>query len=266
MLSIFPGLDVLGLGFEREGFCVVQGPDVLFGRDVRDFHPPAGVFDGVVGGDPCQAHSALANLVRAKGLETRFGDLSAEYQRVIEEAAPLWFLRENVPRAPAVEPAGYAVASFELDHAWLDAGDGFGQTQSRRRRFWFGLRGAAPRDLRRHLALAVFDLPLVAPAVTGGHDQAAGSERAAERIRALRPAVTGAHVCHARPKGSRGERYSFAEMLELQGLEPELLEHAPFTQEARRRLVGNAVPLPLARALARAVRATLEGEAMRDAS
>ena len=34
VLSIFPGLDLLGMAFEREGFCVVAGPDVCWGRDV----------------------------------------------------------------------------------------------------------------------------------------------------------------------------------------------------------------------------------------
>lgn len=27
VLSLFPGIDVLGLGFEHEGFVVVRGPD-----------------------------------------------------------------------------------------------------------------------------------------------------------------------------------------------------------------------------------------------
>lgn len=35
VLSLFPGADLLGMAFEQEGFCVVQGPDVIFGRDVR---------------------------------------------------------------------------------------------------------------------------------------------------------------------------------------------------------------------------------------
>ena len=41
VLSLFPGIDVLGLGFEQEGFIVVRGPDPLWGslHDVRRFHP-----------------------------------------------------------------------------------------------------------------------------------------------------------------------------------------------------------------------------------
>src|SRR5262245_18812589 len=86
ILSVFPGLDMLGHAFEAEGFCVVRGPDVILGGDIRRFHPPPGRFDGVIGGDPCQSHSSLANLVRAKGLEPKFGDFTAEYARIIEEA------------------------------------------------------------------------------------------------------------------------------------------------------------------------------------
>jgi hypothetical protein len=50
VLSIFPGIDGLGRAFEELGYCVVRGPDVLWGGDVRRFHPPAGVFAGVIGG------------------------------------------------------------------------------------------------------------------------------------------------------------------------------------------------------------------------
>jgi DNA (cytosine-5)-methyltransferase 1 len=58
VLSLFPGIGLLDLAFEEEGFCVVRGPDVLWGGDVRRFHPPAGKFYGIIGGPPCQSFSA----------------------------------------------------------------------------------------------------------------------------------------------------------------------------------------------------------------
>lgn len=65
VLSIFPGIDLLGRAFELEGgFCLVRGPDPLWGGDIRSFHPPAGKFDGVIGGPPCQEFSPLSRLVR----------------------------------------------------------------------------------------------------------------------------------------------------------------------------------------------------------
>lgn len=73
---------------------------------MKSFHPPAGKFDGVIGGPPCQAFSSLANLVRARGCEPRYGNLIPEYERVVREAEPRWFIMENVRAAPVPEVAG----------------------------------------------------------------------------------------------------------------------------------------------------------------
>lgn len=48
VLSLFPGADLLGRAFEACGFCVVRGPDIVWGSDVRDFRAPAGRFSGVI--------------------------------------------------------------------------------------------------------------------------------------------------------------------------------------------------------------------------
>ena len=50
ILSLFPGIDLLGRGFEAESFAVVRGPDLLWGGDIRSFHVPPGRFDGIIGG------------------------------------------------------------------------------------------------------------------------------------------------------------------------------------------------------------------------
>lgn len=39
VLSLFPGIGLLDMAFELEGNCVVRGPDVLWGGDIRTFHP-----------------------------------------------------------------------------------------------------------------------------------------------------------------------------------------------------------------------------------
>jgi DNA (cytosine-5)-methyltransferase 1 len=67
VLSLFPGIGLLDMAFEEAGFCVVRGPDVLFGGDIRRFHPLPGRFDGVIGGPPCQWFSRLAHMVRQSG-------------------------------------------------------------------------------------------------------------------------------------------------------------------------------------------------------
>ncbi len=167
VLSLFPGIGLLDHAFELEGFTVVRGPDVLWGGDVRRFHPPAGKFDGIIGGPPCQTFSALSRLVRANGHEPRFGNLIPEFERCVSEAEPAWFVMENVEAAPAPVVEGYAVKSFLLDNSQLAAGDGLGQEQRRLRRFSFGMRGVAePPSLLRWIDLAVFFLPDVDRTIT----------------------------------------------------------------------------------------------------
>jgi site-specific DNA-cytosine methylase len=160
VLSLFPGIGLLDRAFEETGFCVVRGPDVLWGGDIRGWHPPLGRFDGILGGPPCQTFSALANLVRAKGHEPRFGNLIPEFERCVGEARPAWFLMENVPQAPEPQIEGYGVTAFVLDNCSLDSGDGYGEQQERKRRFSFGQFGVdVPPDLRRWIRQAALLLP-----------------------------------------------------------------------------------------------------------
>ena len=168
VLSLFPGADLLGMAFELEGFCVVTGPDVMFGRDVRAFHPPAGRFDGVIGGPPCQPFSPLVHMIRANGYEPKHGNLIPEFERVVAEAEPSWFLMEESPFAPVPVVPGYAVSDFVIDNATLDGGSGFGLPQMRKRRFSFGLRGGQAIDLRQWIAFAALELPDIASAVCAG--------------------------------------------------------------------------------------------------
>jgi len=259
VLSLFPGGGLLDYAFEQEGFCVVRGPDVIWGGDIRRFHPPAGRFDGIIGGDPCQSHSSLANLVRAKGLEPSFPDMTPEYQRVVEEARPAWFLRENVPAAPEIKPAGYSVRSFLLDNCTLDSGDGTGNVQMRRRRFWFGVRDGEAPELRAFMRFALFELEEPEMSVT----QRADSGRGDVLERWKEAPVTGRHDGRV---GAPGIDYSpprrtLADMLELQGLPPDWLDHQPWTMQARRKIVGNGVAVPMGRALAAAIREAMQGEA-----
>jgi DNA (cytosine-5)-methyltransferase 1 len=113
ILSLFPGIGLLDRAFEENSFCVVRGPDLLWGGDVRRFHPPAGAFQGVIGGPPCQEFSSLRREEpTGEGLE-----LLGEYARVVLEADPEWFLMENVSRVPSVtELPGHIFA--QLSHAY----------------------------------------------------------------------------------------------------------------------------------------------------
>lgn len=230
VLSLFPGIDVLGMGFELEGWCVVRGPDVLWGGNIRTFHPPRGRFEGVIGGPPCQAFSQLRHIVEANKYQTA-PNLIPEYERVVEEAAPDWFVMENVPRAPEPCVAGYMVNSFVLDNRWL------GEAQQRKRRFSFGT-----ADGRRlHIAGATFE----------SLEFALGANCSAGHI----PKIGGS----GKVKKHRAQpRRSIEELAELQGLPRETLASAPFTAAGKAQVIGNAVPLPMARAVAKAVGKALE--------
>jgi site-specific DNA-cytosine methylase len=135
-------------------------------------------------------------------------------------------------------------------------------------------------DLRRWIDFALFELPgtqavaadsravpdrhggsgKVKVTADGGHDGHADA-LGDKAYRASRAApVTGRHEGAV---GAPGKNYappprSLEEMLRLQGLPADLFEHegakSPYTVQAKRKLVGNAVPYPMACALAEAVR------------
>lgn len=133
VISLFPGIGLLDKGFEEAGFCVVRGPDLLWGGDIRRLHLPAGVFAGVIGGSPCQDFSkARRDEPTGNGLE-----MVGEFLRCVAEADPVWFLLENVPNVPDVVVPGYTVQRLDL------RASEFGLSQRRLRHFQFGYRDTA---------------------------------------------------------------------------------------------------------------------------
>jgi site-specific DNA-cytosine methylase len=216
----------------------------------------------------------LANLVRAKGLEPSFPDMTQDFQRVVEEARPAWFLRENVPQAPDIKPAGYDVRSFMLDNSTLDSGDGTGNEQMRKRRFWFGVRDGECPELRAFMDFALYELPNTVQAVAGdtrsvpvamggsgkrkvtavgGHD--GHSDQLDAYKKAKSAPVTGRNegAVGAPGKDYSPPRRTLEEMLRLQGLPEDWLKHQPWTMQAKRKIVGNGVAVPMGRQLARAI-------------
>lgn len=130
ILSLFPGVDLFGRAFELEGFCVVRGPDRILGGDIRAFHPVPGRFDGVIGGPPCPDFSRAR-----RGPPSGYGlEMLAEFARCVAQAAPAWWLMENVPAVPDLVIPGYSHQRLDLDPR------DFGGRQSRLRHFQFGSR------------------------------------------------------------------------------------------------------------------------------
>lgn len=128
VLSLFPGADLLGRGFEEEGFCVVRGPDKILAGDIRDFHAVPGRFDGVIGGSPCQDFSRAR-----RAPPTGYGEeMMAEFHRVVLEARPTWWLLENVSGVPDLRIPGYSHQRIDVNASEC------GLPQNRLRHFQFG--------------------------------------------------------------------------------------------------------------------------------
>jgi len=204
ILSIFPGIDLLGRGFESEGFSVVRGPDLLWGGDIRTFHVPARRFDGVIGGSPCQDFSGANRNPTGESLE-----LLHEFERVVCSARPAWFLLENVPRVPNVSVSGYSIQRLDLNAREC------GMRQVRLRHFQFG-------SLDGSVISPVRVAPIGKP----------------ERIVLA-------------SEGAKVDRRSWSDFCELQGLPRDF--DLSMSVTAKYKAVGNGVPVPMARVLARAI-------------
>lgn len=235
VLSLFPGIGLLDMAFEEAGFCVVRGPDLLWGGDVHRFRPPAGRFDGIIGGPPCQTHSRFAAVVRATGKKTA-ADLIPEFVRCVEAAMPSWFLMENVEAAPVPAVDGYGIRATLLNNRWC------GGEQNRLRRFSFGLRHQDPRGFQVATeALEPFvwsNTVLASGGVKPGTEHRRGSRKGNEY-------------------GYHGAK-ALAHAVQAQGLPPDFLSASPFTSEGKFRAIGNGVPLPMGRAVASAVLSALQ--------
>lgn len=208
VLSLFPGIDLLGRGFEEEGFCVVRGPDRILGGDVRSFRSVPGRFDGVIGGPPCQDFSRAR-----RDLPTGYGlDMLEEFRRVVVESKPVWWLMENVSGVPDVRIDGYSHQRIDINASEC------GLRQNRLRHFQFG------------------------------HRQ--GHVITVERL----PQCDDVEPCCTASEGGQMTRRTWGEFCALQGL-PADFDLSQFTQSARYRAVGNGVPVPMARVMARAIAA-----------
>jgi len=245
VLSLFPGIGLLDMAFEQEGFCVVRGPDVLWGGDIRRFHPPAGRFDGVIGGQPCQMFSRLAHMVRHNGHELKFGNLIPEFERVVAEAKPVWFVMENVPDAPLPSVPGYATWSCILNNRQCIDEDGKPAKQNRSRRWTFGDARSGKRTALM-IDTVAFENDVWEPAAVGGTHGPGGIAR-----EEIRRAVKRGTISRL-PFNSKSSS-AVRELCRSQGLADEF-DLPPFTVAAKCKAIGNGVPLPMGRAIAKAVK------------
>lgn len=235
VLSLFPGIGLLDMAFEEAGFCVVRGPDLLWGGDIRRFHPPAGKFDGVIGGPPCQIFSRMRHIQPLAG--QKHGNLIPEFERVVRDAWPLWFLMENVPEAPRPQVSNsYTMRSEMVRDVWC------GGETIRMRRFTFGTRADARKFHIETAALHRTDA--TQSALAGGGERVPVKLGGSGKVKASR------RVCAGDLKTEAG----LAAARRAQGLPTDFLaDDTPFTVAGKIKAVGNGVPLAMGRAVAAAV-------------
>lgn len=220
LLDVPPGIGLLGMAAEYEGYCVVNGPDLLWGRDMCGWHPIKSVFEGVIGGPPCQLFSRGNNRPRKT---PQHPNLVPEFIRIVQEADPDWFLMENVVGVPNVVIEGYTVSHYKYNLRWL------GEEQNRERYIQFGSKNGATLLLPE----ALFENPnwescCVASEGKKGH----------------------------RPNGFRPgyfPRRPWPRFCELQGLPPDF-DLPSFTIGAKYEAVGSGVPIKMGRAIFKAIR------------
>lgn len=246
VLSLFPGIGLLDMAFEEEGFCVVRGPDLLWGGDVRRFHPTKHAFEGIIGGPPCQMFSRLRHLNPNAG--AKHGNLIPEFERVVGEARPSWFLMENVEDAPVPAVAGYDVSSQLVRDVWV------GGTTNRLRRFSFGNVHMPNHRLTLYVeTLALHAIETEQSALAGGSGRAVPVKLGGSgKVKS---------TYHPRHGTNPGPRATREELCERQGLPPTFLaEDSPLTERGKCHAIGNGVPLPMGRAIAKAVKRAMYPE------
>lgn len=180
-------------------------------------------------------------------------NLIPEFERVIGEAAPQWFLMENVPDAPTPKVKGYDVYSYILNNRQCVDEDGNPATQNRVRRFSWGWRGEGRPPLL--IDVVTFESPEFEYAACGGSSEKNGLTRGTDRMRPKRNKRTGAKMSKL-PFNGKGAAAA-QELCRKQGLPVEFLEHLPFRSTALCKAIGNGVPQPMGRAIARAVKDAL---------
>ena len=218
VLSLFPGAGLMDFGFIKAGFCVVRGPDLLLGHDIRTFtlggleksqpgEPGKSRFEGIIAGPPCQDFSrARRRPPSGHGIE-----MLHQVIRLITEAQPEWWLVENVPGVPTIRIEGYTTQRFNMF-----ASD-FGMDHRRNRSFQFGSKGeklVIARGRQSHLK--------------------------------LKPTPLASDYARSRKR-------NFAATCERMGL-PRVFTLPGLSRAAKFRAVSNGVPVPMAEAVAIAIR------------
>jgi len=161
IVSFFAGAGGLDLGFEKAGFNVVWANEydkdiwetyeknhkntTLDRRSIVDIKSDeVPECDGIIGGPPCQSWSEAGSL---RGINDKRGQLFYDFIRILEDKKPKFFLAENVS-GMLLERHSEALknikemfknAGYKLSFKLLNASD-FDVPQDRKRVFFVGIR------------------------------------------------------------------------------------------------------------------------------
>ena len=162
VLSLFAGCGGLDLGFERAGFQIpfanefdktifqtfkINHPRTrLIEGDIRQINSTEfdEEFDGIIGGPPCQSWSEAGTL---RGIKDQRGQLFFDYNRILKEKKPKFFLAENVSGMLADRHSDavknilrlFDESGYNVTLNMVNAKD-YGVAQERKRVFYIGFR------------------------------------------------------------------------------------------------------------------------------
>lgn len=161
---------------------------------------------------------------------------------------------ENVIEAPIPKVDGYYSQRIILDNRWV------GGIQRRKRLFVFG----CISDIKLDIEVNLFEALLSDKTVTasGGLARTKVKQGSSLRRGDLKPpTVLAGHG----PIGRGSQKWTvtppISEIAVLQGVPEDFLSESPFTTHGKRQVIGNAVPLPMGRALAKAIKDSMGKEA-----
>ena len=161
------------------------------------------------------------------------------------EAAPTWFLMENVPDAPIPHVPGLKTSACMVRDKWV------GGVQPRPRRFSFGTTDGRPLDIEWAALMKPTD---ETRSVTADSRIGATGTRVRKGGGVL-PHGQGRHRLFAGGNlPGMGSPTPIAAACEAMGLPCDFTEHMPFTMHGKRSVIGNGVPMAMGRAVARAVK------------
>jgi DNA (cytosine-5)-methyltransferase 1 len=292
VVDLFAGCGGLSLGFERAGWNVVFAAD-SWEAAVNCYrsnltHPIAQIdlsqptnlydaladvaFDVIVGGPPCQDFSTAGTRV-----ESKRADLTEAFAQIVCDLAPRAFVMENVPRtqksaALARARQKFLARGYQIVEHVLDASF-FGVPQARKRLFVVGMLDRDPNRFSEAIELQRTTKQMTVRDYFGDRlgtehyyrHPRNYSRRGVYSIDEPSPTVRGVnrpvppgypgHPGDSAPIGPTVRPLTFQERAEVQTF-PRTM-HLNGTKSDLELLVGNAVPVNLASAVARALRTAI---------